>query len=202
MRRKSLAILIVCLVIVMNFFIIIQNQYNPPSSDLNDIKPENMPDDLPLLDELPPLGATAQEQYPERAIDIDSQENEYLSDYYYRYKEFVFENINNTLDFIFKNLLNSSDAGFYEYVYLNGSLNNTRKYTFTNALIVINLVDVYLSNKSINYIQMANQTIDFMLNNCYFNVSAGGLTGFVHYIEEYMETARQDTLPYFSHICN
>ena len=183
MRRKSLAIFVVCLVVVMNFFIIIQNQYIPPNSDFSENRPENIPDDLPILDDLPNLGTTAQDPSPERPNEIYGIENQYLSDYYYRYKEFVFENINNSLAFIFQNSLNVSDGGFYEYVYLNGSQNNTIRYTFTNALMVINLVDVYLSNKSLNYLQMANQTMDFMLNNCYFNVLAGGLTGFINYFD-------------------
>ncbi|MFX0134520.1 MAG: hypothetical protein ACFFDN_12845, partial [Candidatus Hodarchaeota archaeon] len=189
MRRKSLAILVICIVIIMNFFIIAQNQYIPPSSDFNENKPENLPAILPILDELPPLGTSDEGSYPERPNEIDSTQNVYLSDYYYRYKEFVFKNINNTLAFIFQNSMNTNDSGFYEYV---GAQNNTIKYTSTNALMVISLVDVYLNNKTLNYFQganetylpKANETMEFMLNNLYFNTSVDGLTGFVNYIND------------------
>ncbi|MHA1300471.1 MAG: hypothetical protein ACTSO9_13715, partial [Candidatus Helarchaeota archaeon] len=183
MKRKSLAILVIGLVIIMNFFII-QNQYIPENSGFLGNKPDNIPDFLPNPDDLSTSGDSTDDPYPDIPNEIDSSEDKYLSDNYYRYLDFVFNNVNDSLTFIFENLLNVSDGGFYESVNLTaGGQNDTRKYTTTNALMIISLVDLYLNNNSLNYLEQANKTMDFMLNSLYYNLSTDALGGFVNYIE-------------------
>ena len=131
-RRKSLAILIVSLVSVMNFFIIIQNQYIPQDTNYLTNTPNNMPDLLPDPNDIPPLDSS-DDSYPDTPAEIDSAESDYISDYYYRYKDFVFTNINESISFILQNLMNQSDGGFYQAVNLtSGGQNETTKYTATN----------------------------------------------------------------------
>ncbi|MHA1378729.1 MAG: hypothetical protein ACTSRG_10140 [Candidatus Helarchaeota archaeon] len=184
MKRKSLAILVVGLVLIMNFFIVIQNQYVPENKNIIENKPDNLMVFQPNPNELPISSTSNDNPYPDQLDEIGSSESTYLSADYFRYKDFVFNNINNSISFILSNLKNSTDGGFYEYVNLTaGGQNNTKKYTSNNALMVISLVDVYLENQSLNYLQQANETMEFLLKNLYYNLSVNVLGGFVNYIE-------------------